>query len=197
MYVISGGGYGGAANLDGISNGCATTGNAKTIPTEVLEQYYPVLVEHYQLHERSSGPGRHRGGMGVNYKFQLRAGDAKLSFIGDHARFGPPGAGGGHPGGVERVVVRRADGGEYHPPHLSKDNGIPMKAGDSVEVWTPGGGGYGNPFDRNPAAVADDVRMGYFTPDDAERAYGVVLDPETFAVDETATRDARERQPGS
>lgn len=173
MYIISGGGYGGCKLFDGISNGCATTGNAKTIPVEVVEQYYPVICERYALHEGSAGPGWHRGGLGVNYKFTLRRGEAKLSFIGDHGRFGPPGADNGKPGGVNRIVVHRADGSKYYPPHLSKDHGIIMRPGDSVEVWTPGGGGFGNPADRSPAAIARDIELGYYTLEQATRDYGM------------------------
>jgi N-methylhydantoinase B len=59
MYNLSGGGYGGSVLCDGMSNGCSTTGNAATTPVEVLEQYYPIIVEHYQLRERSGGAGWH------------------------------------------------------------------------------------------------------------------------------------------
>ncbi len=172
MYIISGGGYGGCEKFDGISNGCATTGNAKTIPVEVVEQYYPVICEHYRLHDGSAGPGRHRGGLGINYRLTLRRGEAKLSFIGDHGRYGPPGAQGGEDGGVNRIVVYRADGTEYHPTHLSKDHGILIREGDSVEVWTPGGGGFGPASERKPEAIARDIALGYYSAEQARRDYG-------------------------
>ena len=89
MYLISGGGYGGSREGDGISNGCSTIGISKTTPIEIIEQRYPVLVEHYALHEGSGGAGRQRGGMGVAYKVRLRRGTARASFVMDHGRFGP------------------------------------------------------------------------------------------------------------
>ena len=160
MYVISGGGYGGSASCDGISNGCSTIGISKTTPVEVLEQRYPVLFERYALHEGSGGAGRHRGGLGLHYELRLRRGTARASFVMDHGRTGPQGVLGGEDGGVNRVIVHRA-GGDYHPPHLSKDQGIVIAAGDSVEVMTPGGGGYGDPAARDPALVERDRRRGY------------------------------------
>ncbi len=58
------------------------------------------------------------------------------------------------------------------PPHLSKEQDIPMRAGDSVRVGTPGGGGYGAPAARDPAAVAEDLRLGYYTAEDAASLFG-------------------------
>ena len=190
MYLISGGGYGGSRDGDGISNGCSTIGISKTTPIEIIEQRYPVLIEHYALHEGSGGAGERRGGFGVSYKVRLRRGAARASFVMDHGRSGPLGALGGRDGGVNRVVVER--GGEtYHPPHRSKDQDIRIAEGDTVTVCTPGGGGYGDPFARTPALVARDVRRGYYTPAQAEALFGVVLDPETLAVDDMATRTRR------
>ncbi len=89
MYLISGGGYGGSMDGDGISNGCSTIGISKTTPIEIIEQRYPVLIEHYALHEGSGGPGEQRGGFGVTYKVKLRRGTARASFVMDHGRDGP------------------------------------------------------------------------------------------------------------
>lgn len=191
MYNLSGGGYGGSVACDGMSNGCSTTGNAATTPVEVLEQYYPILVEHYRLRERSSGPGWRRGGLGVNYRMRLLDGEAKLSFIMDHGRYGPQGALSGQDGAVNRVVVNFKDGGEYHPKHLSKDQGIEMTAGDTVEVWTPGGGGYGNALERPAESVARDVFLGYYTSEDAATQYGVVLQAPDGSVDLERTKELR------
>ena len=163
MYVISGGGYGGSELGDGISNGCSTIGISKTTPVEVLEQRYPVLFEHYALHEGSGGDGRHRGGFGLHYRVRLRRGTAHASFVMDHGRTGPRGVLGGADGGVNRVIVTRA-GKPYIPPHLSKDQGIEMRAGDTVEVMTPGGGGYGDPRERDPRLRERDRLRGYYPP---------------------------------
>jgi N-methylhydantoinase B len=89
------------------------------------------------------------------------------------------------------VIVSR-QGGEYVSPHLSKDEDIRLVAGDTITVRTPGGGGYGDPWQRDPALVARDVARGYFTAEDVWRDYGVVVttdDPPT--LDRRATDELR------
>jgi N-methylhydantoinase B len=189
MYVISGGGYGGSVRGDGLSNGCSTIGISKTTPIEVMEQYYPVLFEEYSLHEGSGGPGEHRGGLGVNYRVRLRRGEARASMVMDHGRVGPQGARGGRDGGVNRVRIVQG-GSAYTPPHLSKDQDIRLHADDVIEVSTPGGGGFGNPFRRAPELVARDVAKGYYSRQQAETWFGVVLG-EDGGVDRAATNAAR------
>ncbi len=174
MYVISGGGYGGNPKEDGLSNGCSTIGISKTTPIEVMEQYYPVLFEEYSLHEGSGGAGSRRGGFGVNYKVRLRRGSAKASMVMDHGRSGPLGALGGENGGVNRVLIER-NGEIYIPPHLSKDQNILIEEGDTIRVSTPGGGGYGNPFQRDPELVSRDVHRGYYSSEEVQERFGVVL----------------------
>ena len=88
------------------------------------------------------------------------------------------------------VVTRQ--GGDYVSPHLSKDEDIRVVAGDSIAVGTPGGGGYGDPWQREPGLVARDVARGYFTVADARRDYGVVVtaaDPPV--LDGRATEELR------
>lgn len=190
MYQISGGGYGGAAELDGLTNGCSTIGISKTPPIEVVEQLYPVLFETYALREGSGGAGAQRGGFGVDYSVRIRRGEARASFVMDHGRVGPQGAQGGRDGAPNRVTVWR-DGTAYEPPHLSKDQDIAIRAGDRVEVSTPGGGGYGDPFTRDAELVARDVRRGYYTVAQALELFGVAVS-KTGEIDSAET--ARRRQ---
>src|SRR5581483_1625098 len=170
----SGGGYGGNADSDGLTNGCSTIGISKSQPVEVLEQYYPVLFRRFALREGSGGAGAQRGGFGVHYEVELLRGEAKASFVMDHGRFGPPGVQGGAAGAPNVVRVHRS-GGTLIPEHLSKDQDIPLQAGDRVEVMTPGGGGYGDPLERAAALVARDVGRGYYTPAQAQELFGVAL----------------------
>src|SRR6266478_3079073 len=93
----------------------------------------------------------------------------------------PPGLFGGRDGAPNDVVVER-QGTAYRSPHWSKDEDIRMSAGDSVHVRTPGGGGYGDPFRRDPELVRRDVARGYFTVEDAGRDYGVALTGQPPAV---------------
>ena len=159
MYQLSGGGYGGNADHDGLANGCSTIGISKAPPVEIMEQNFPVLYHRYALREGSGGAGRHRGGLGLDYEVELRRGEARASFVMDHGRFGPQGALGGEDGAPNEVTVLR--GGEVHTPeHLSKEQDIPLKAGDRVRVKTPGGGGFGSPDERDPALTEEDRRLG-------------------------------------
>ena len=189
MYVISGGGYGGNAATDGLSNGCSTIGISKTTPVEVMEQFYPVLFEEYSLHEGSGGAGKSRGGFGVNYKIKLRRGNAKVSMVMDHGRFGPQGVLGGKDGGVNKVQIEH-NGHSYIPPHLSKDQNIHVQAGDTICVSTPGGGGYESALQRIPELVRKDVQRGYYTIRQAQDLFGVVLTSDGV-VDDNATKKLR------
>jgi N-methylhydantoinase B len=181
MYQISGGGYGGNRDHDGLSNGCSTIGISKSQPVEVLEQYYPVLFKRFALREGSGGAGEQRGGFGVHYEVELLRGAARASFVMDHGRFGPPGVLGGAPGAPNIVRVHR--GGEtLVPEHLSKDQDIELRPGDRVEVLTPGGGGYGDPLRRSPALVARDVNRGYYTRAEARLLFGAAV-PEDGALE--------------
>jgi N-methylhydantoinase B len=171
MYQITGGGYGGNAEADGLTNGCSTIGISKTAPVEVMEQYFPVLFRRFAIHESSGGAGAQRGGFGVHYEVELLRGEAKASFVMDHGRFGPPGVLGGGDG-ARNVVKLHRNGVTTIPMHLSKDQGLALRAGDRVEVMTPGGGGYGNPRDRDPALVAQDLRRGYYTAAQAKALWG-------------------------
>jgi N-methylhydantoinase B len=162
MYQITGGGYGGNADHDGLTNGCSTIGISKTAPIEVMEQKFPILFRRFALREDSGGTGQHRGGFGVHYEVEILRGTATASFVMDHGRFGPPGVLGGGDGAPNIVRIHR--GGEtLIPEHLSKDQDIALAAGDRVEVMTPGGGGYGDPKLRDTIAIARDAKRGYYT----------------------------------
>ncbi|MFO1038298.1 MAG: hydantoinase B/oxoprolinase family protein [Geminicoccaceae bacterium] len=166
MYHITGGGYGGNAQHDGLSHGCSTIGISKSAPVEVLEQQFPVLLEEYALAEGSGGAGRHRGGFGVRYRLRLTGGEARASFVMDHGRVGPQGVLGGEDGRPNAIRVVYADGAVHVPEHLSKEQGIRLRAGDSIEVTTPGGGGYGDPVERDPTLIERDRRRNYFAESD-------------------------------
>lgn len=170
MYQISGGGYGGNRDHDGLSNGCSTIGISKAPPVEIMEQTYPILYRRYALHEGSGGAGQQRGGFGLDYEIELLRGAARASFVMDHGRTGPQGALGGKDGAVNRVEITR-NGTVFTPPHLSKAQDIALQPGDSVRVRTPGGGGYGDPLLRDPALVDEDIRLGRYTKAQADQLF--------------------------
>ncbi len=190
MYQLSGGGYGGNSDHDGLSNGCSTIGISKAPPVEIMEQAFPVLYHRYALREGSGGAGEHRGGFGLDYELELRRGAARASFVMDHGRTGPQGARGGVDGAVNDVTVLQS-GKPYKPLHLSKEQDIPLAAGDRVRVKTPGGGGYGNPLDRNPEAVLRDVLLERYTTVQAAELFGVALSGSPLRIDIDETQKLR------
>ena len=171
MYQISGGGYGGNADHDGLSNGCSTIGISKAPPVEIMEQNFPVLYHRYAIHEGSGGAGQHRGGFGLDYEIELLRGHARASFVMDHGLTGPRGALGGSDGAVNRVEVTR-NGVTTVPEHLSKAQDVALSPGDRVRVRTPGGGGFGDPAARDKSAIEDDVRLGRYTAAEAKARFG-------------------------
>ena len=190
MYQLSGGGYGGNRDHDGLANGCSTIGISKAPPVEIMEQAFPILYRKYALREGSGGAGEKRGGFGLEYEIELRRGAARASFVMDHGRFGPQGALGGADGAPNRVTVWQ-NGEPYIPEHLSKEQDIPMGPGDRVHVCTPGGGGYGDPLRRDPEAVLEDVRLERYTVAEADEIFGVVISGDPVSVDKDKTSRRR------
>ncbi len=194
MYNFGGGGHGGNPETDGLTNATSSIGISKLQPVEVLESYYPVVFDRYGLRERSAGAGRRRGGFGTDYVFHLLRGDGDVAVLGDRGKFPPFGVAGGGPAMVGEVAFCR-DGREERPRQLTKADGVALRPGDTVRIQSPGGGGYGNPLDREPSLVARDVERQYITREDAQADYGVVLRADG-TVDQTATDALRTRRRG-
>ncbi|MES2496144.1 MAG: hydantoinase B/oxoprolinase family protein [Pseudomonadota bacterium] len=141
------------------------------VPNEFLERYFPLIIERYETVADSGGPGLHRGGNGIimTYRF-LEPG---VIAIHDDRWFVPPwGVNGGLPGERARKILVKADGTETIVGNKVED--IEIEAGDMLHFITWGGGGWGDPFDRDPAIVAKEIRQGLLTVDGARR-YGVVI----------------------
>ena len=190
LYSFIGGGYGGNFLTDGLTNGNPTIAVARTQALEIFELRYPVLFTRYAIREGSGGAGKRRGGYGVIFEFQLRHGDASASLLGERGRFAPFGILGGQSAqSAEHVFTLQGE--EYRPEHITKDEGVHMQAGDMLCLMTPGGGGYGDPFERPPALVLQDVRRGYYDRATAMREYGVRIQPDAWVVDESSTRTLR------
>jgi N-methylhydantoinase B/oxoprolinase/acetone carboxylase alpha subunit len=195
-YYYRGGGYGGMDDRDGYTSVQTYISNASNQPVETFETAYPWRIDAYELNEDAVGAGRRRGGLGTVMRFRLLRGEATVSGTGDRARIPPYGLFGGEPGGLSYYRLEREGEGarpltEFGSTSPSKFGNVPMAAGDVIEVATGGGGGYGDPLERPPAAVRSDVRDGYISRETAREAYGVVLSGEPPAVDEAATADRR------
>jgi N-methylhydantoinase B len=185
------GGVGARAGADGPdATGCFFLGGRSVIPqVEPLEVGYPLLVHAARLHADSGGPGRWRGGLGVETVLEV-LGDVRVTVRGDRMTLPPPGADGGRPGRPGAFLVERRDGDvEVLAP---KQADVPLAAGDRLVVRTSGGGGLGRPSARAPQAVAADVAAGRVSVEGARRDYAVVLDG--GSLDTAATEQLRRTQ---
>jgi N-methylhydantoinase B len=175
MFSFFGGGHGGHPLGDGLNHGNAPISTATIPPLEILEAAYPVCFTRWALRADSGGPGRHRGGLGGLYEIELLEESADVFLFGERGRFAPPGVVGGANGALN-VFHYQQDDGEHRPALVSKMVGVRIRRGQRLRLETPGGGGYGEPHERDPAAVARDVYLGYVSAAAAEHDYGVVLD---------------------
>ncbi len=190
MFSFFGGGHGGHPEGDGLNHGNAPISTATIPPAEILEAAYPVYFTQWALRPDSGGPGRHRGGLGAIYEIELLEENADVFLFGERGRFPPPGVAGGEPGAINRFRYQQDDG-DHEPPFASKMVGIKIARGQRLHLETPGGGGYGVALERDPEAVARDVRLGYVSRHGATRDYAVVIDADGM-VDEAATRELRQ-----
>lgn len=162
MFSFFGGGLGGNPETDGLNHANNPISMATIPPAEVLEASYPVLFRQWALRPDSAGAGRHRGGFGAIYEIELLAQSADVALLGERGRHAPFGVAGGGPGALNRFVFD-TDGGPQEPPMASKITGVKLKRGQRVRLETPGGGGWGDPAERDPAAVVRDRVNGLVT----------------------------------
>jgi N-methylhydantoinase B len=170
LYFYTGGGHGGFADGDGISNACTSVGLAKTPPLEVVEQHAPVLFQEYALRQDSAGAGRTRGGLGVQYSLRLLRGEAYIAVLGDRSRKGPFGILGGEDGASTQVELSLR-GERFVPRMRTKDGNIPFAVGDHIAIKTPGGGGRGKPTERSRDLIEEDLRRDYISEGFAKEHY--------------------------
>jgi N-methylhydantoinase B len=171
MFSFFGGGLGGNPESDGLSHANNPISTATIPPIEILEAAYPVLFTQWALRPDSAGPGTHRGGLGAIYEVEPLV-DASVSLLGERGKAPPFGVSGGHPAALNRFVWQ-SDEGDKSPPLVSKITDVRLRAGQRIRLETPGGGGWGDPKQRDPSATARDVRLGYVSAAAAERDYGV------------------------
>ena len=192
-YVwFSTGGAGALASKDGLSATAFPSGIAG-VPAEVIEALSPVVLRRRELRRDSGGPGRFRGGLGQTLEIAVQGG-RPFMFSGLYERIEHPAPGlhGGQPGAAGTLGTNRPD------IELCAKTRVLLPAGTEITLELPGGGGYGPPWQRDPARVLADVRDGYVSIEQARAAYGVAIDPERLSVldEETAALRAALRDTG-
>jgi len=213
---MMGGGWGGRPTGDGPSAAVSICqGDVRNTPIELLESRYPLFFEYFSLRGDSGGAGRFRGGLGVELAVRPDY-PALVNFNLERTLCAPWGLLGGQPGTICEARVERDAGPSTRAPALAggsrsgfrstglpvglhstsvsvkKQTRYPISNQDRVVFLTAGGGGWGDPLERDPELVARDVREGYISPENAAD-YGVVLNPANGAVDWEATYALRAR----
>ena len=184
------GGWGGMSAKDGWTCIQDPLSNCRSQPAEALENAFPMKVRQFALRTGAEGAGKHRGGFGILRDIEVTE-DCVVSTCLDRSAIPPFGLFGGDDGAPNVMHVKRR-GSDSFEPLSSRQSNTPLKAGDVVRVETAIGGGYGDPLERDPALVADDVAGEYLSGDAAQAVYGVVL-RDDLTVDGDATAELRAR----
>ncbi|HEV8021435.1 MAG TPA: hydantoinase B/oxoprolinase family protein [Candidatus Lustribacter sp.] len=169
---VTGGGFGAKYDGDGMSGTvCQNDGDTHNSPVEATESKIPLLIERYALRPDSGGAGRYRGGLGVERRIRVLS-PLTVNTNAERTLCAPWGLLGGGDALPNQMQVQRADGRIEDPKKHGKFDSIRLEPGDAMIVRTGGGGGFGEPALRDPAAVRRDVACGYVTPEAAARDYG-------------------------
>jgi N-methylhydantoinase B len=186
--IIRGGGMGASSGADGHYVAIFPANGANT-PVEIFESDTPLIVEKRELLPDSGGAGKMKGGLGRRVVFRIPD-DAyaplppvNLGIQSGRYRYPPEGLFHGKAGAKARFLVNGKPGNPYGLTQLTP--------GDVVIMDAAGGGGYGDPLERDPETVREDVIQGYVSLGKAREDYGVVIDPGTMRVDGDATEDLR------
>ena len=165
-------GQGARDGYDGVDGRDSNVSNMMNIPVESVEAAGGVVMRSYGLRPDSGGPGKWRGGVGMMLTFEVLGDGGVITARGtERLRFAPWGLAGGRPGVPGRVVLNL---GTSQETDLGKIDVLHVRAGDRLTVMTPGSGGYGDPFERDPEMVLKDVRCGLVSAERATIDYGVI-----------------------
>src|SRR5581483_1401073 len=179
-YHFEASGWGGRYYTDGNSAQNHIHGNCRNTPIEIFESVFPFLVESYGLRQDSGGPGRTRGGLGTRRILKVLAPQVTVSLMMDHVKQGAWGAFGGMSGGLAGMWIKKKGTDSfktfsevYGTVSPSKFANLIVEAGDEIMLDSAGGGGYGDPQERDPQLVKQDVQDGFVSPEAAEKYYHV------------------------
>jgi len=191
LQTIEGGGWGARPWEDGESASVSVCqGDVRNAPIETIELKTPVIVEKRALRENSGGPGKYRGGLGMMTQVRGLV-EGRWSTSNSGRRKLPPwGLWNGKPGAASQNLLR-LPGEEFKVADPVREM---APAGTSVAVCTAGGGGWGDPFERDPERVRFDVVEGFVSLESARDDYGVAIDPVRMTVDAAATKALRSKK---
>ena len=161
--------------------------NTRNAPVEVIEATYPLRVERYGLVPDSEGPGKFRGGVGMQREFTFLAPESTITVSSDRNKIHPWGVFGGKEAANAKCLLIQEGKEVQLPSKITRK----VKQEDRFRTVTSGGGGWGSPLERDPEKVRWDVLEGLVTIERARSEYGVAMDPETFEIDQEETARLR------
>jgi N-methylhydantoinase B len=182
--------WGGRPNRDGAEGAPHPGGNQPNQPIEMVETRHPLQVTRYGLVENTGGAGLNRGGLALEREYRVRTEEAILTIRTDRRRHLPYGLNGGDPGTPAWNILNPGSDRERILPTLPME-AIELREGDVLRIQTAGGGGWGDPLDRDPQRVLEDVIDEKLDSERAMRCYGVVIDPARQSIDQQATNGLR------
>jgi N-methylhydantoinase B len=189
-HDVTGAGQGAARRNDGRAGIRVNAGNMSNTPVEAAEYAYPIFTLAYELAADSGGAGTYRGACAMRRTYRVDAEEPTLTLSMEREHFAPYGLFGGQPGARSAATLTR-DGMTQRLPSKTPPNGI--QPGDVVSFQCAGSGGFGDPLERDPERVLEDVRDGYVSRGAARDAYGVDVRQGVagFEVDVDSTRRRR------
>ena len=191
FYETIAGGFGGRKGVDGVDAIHTHMTNTMNTPIEAIESVYPIRFLKYELRRDSGGPGRWRGGVGLERSWKLLAPSATLSVLAERTKTSPWGLYNGKPGAKGEYYIVKLNGKRVR---LNSKCTVKMKKNDVLMVRTPGGGGYGDPFERDPKLVLRDVLNELVSVEAARKDYGVAINPALIEIDWKATKRLRSKR---
>ena len=182
------GSWGGRPWGDGVQGNSNMFANMASQSVELIESQNPIQILRYELIPDRAGAGKYRGGVPYRRDYLFTEDEAVLQVRSDRRRFRPFGLYGGYAGRPSRNILNPDKEARLLDSKLT----MQLRRGDVFRHELPGGGGWGDPLDRDPSNVLSDVRNEYISVDGANRDYGVVIDTSTWIVDLVATQNLRE-----
>jgi N-methylhydantoinase B len=181
FYETEAGGFGAHSAGDGDDAVHVHMSNTLNTPAEVLETAYPLRVERYALRPDTGGAGEYRGGLGLRRDIRVRDHTAECSLLADRRDRRPYGLCGGEPGATGAAYLVDDEGQELEA--LPAKTTLDLPADSVLSLRTPGGGGFGDPADRDTTAVVRDLRLGKLSVERAREVYGIDPDDVLAAED--------------
>ena len=181
--------WGGSPNRDGMDGVTLPHGNYSNAPVEIVEAEQPLMIEQYGFVPDTGGAGKYRGGLAIVRKYRLLSDEGMLQVRSDRRKFLPYGLQGGKPGTPSSNVLNPTRENTTLPSKFLRN----IKRDDVFRHQTAGAGGWGNPLERDPQKVLEDVINEKLTRDFAQREYGIILKGDGTSVDLAATRRLRQR----